>query len=242
MINITYPNDRSVKIFGTLNHTRDKQKRKQIYNIGALNVKAPFTNVNVGALVVLYDLVKEKEIDRTVTNKYGIWEFELNEDKITDGTYEIRYHGSGTIQKLKPFGDWERFDVVYPIEPLLWTNILPFGLPTSDIQNVTVQNLQSGNNVNIEIFFDDAIPQKGKLKRILVEYKVENFTPVEWKILGDIEYKIEYDRAFTIVAGTIPYYVTNMNLSVRCSYYNGLNQPFEQSGNTFYSSDIITGI
>lgn len=65
----------------------------------------------VGALVVLYNVTSSARVAKTTTDKYGRWNFELVSTLVPAGsTFEVRYYGTGLVQKSAPAGDWETFE------------------------------------------------------------------------------------------------------------------------------------
>ncbi len=80
---------------------------------------------NVGCLVVLFSETAGSEVLRTVTNKYGYYEFNLLKAEFVYGNYQIRFYGSDSIQNYQPKGDWEVLSFVDNVEASLVFNSLP---------------------------------------------------------------------------------------------------------------------
>lgn len=68
--------------------------------------------VNIGCLVRVHSVIAPfKEIGRAVTDINGEYKIVIPISSVTEATYQVRFYGSGYIQKLAPEGDWHNFTV-----------------------------------------------------------------------------------------------------------------------------------
>ena len=68
----------------------------------------------VGALVILHNVTTNLQITKTSTDKNGRWSFTVDNTVFASGaTVEVRFYGTGLIQKAAPYGDWERLEIPF---------------------------------------------------------------------------------------------------------------------------------
>lgn len=69
------------------------------------------SNINKRVLVEIFSYYKNSVIQKTVTNDFGYYEFNLEKKLLPIGKYEIRYFGTGYRSELKPRGDWDIIEI-----------------------------------------------------------------------------------------------------------------------------------
>lgn len=90
--------------------------------------------INKGCLVILISMDLNKEIKRTVTDRFGKFLMSFTENGgLPSGKYQVRFYGSNYPSALAPEGDWETFIFQNPSENTGIEDIVFNTIPTMQI-------------------------------------------------------------------------------------------------------------
>jgi hypothetical protein len=190
---------------------------------------------NIACLVILFNINNKKEIARTTTDNKGYYEFLTAQLKT--GTYELQFYGSDTVQKLKPDGDWERFDFISSKETDSIREILFDTLPTFQAtEKNTFIDASKAEKTVIEFNLTNIAPLSGIIKIIEIWYKIYEDGEQSEHTQDELDEKYRLLNSFIYTETIPPVFSTKLEYEMQVPekgkeydffviFYNGIGVP-----------------